>query len=313
MKTTALALLARALLLPLCASAQRPSFRCPPAESLGVCSCEGSSGMVQCDALDDADDVTRSLASKFEGPIPHLKLMNGAFTSLNAGFLANVSVERLYISNGLLEEVSPNAFSGSPGLGLMMLTNNRLREVPSEALKKLTRLLTLSLFGNRISKLNGSSLAKLGNLKFLVLSNNCIEYIEPGVFSPSLEHLGLARNNLTSLNGAIRNLGSLEWLFAGSNQIESLAGELDGLVSLKVLNLEDNKLTSLEGAFKDLRSLKTLSLPNNWIEYIGEAFAPFKAPFASEPFQEPLGHAGASGVREPHAASVVRLVWKLFD
>lgn len=254
--------------------ADRPRFECPAAGTLGACSCDESPAQVVCRGLDDADDVSRSLANNFNSPIPQLKLLDGSFSSLSAGFLANVSVERLYINGSQLERVSPNAFSGASSLGFLMLAENQLREAPSEALKKLPRLLTLSLYGNRIARLNASSLATLRKLKFLVLSYNKIDYLEPGVFSPGLERLVLSKNNLSTLNGAIRNLGSLEWLFAGSNQIKTVAGELDGLFSLKLLNLDNNKLTSLEGSFTSLRSLQTLSLRSNWIEHIGDAFAP---------------------------------------
>lgn len=58
------------------------------------------------------------------------------------------------------------------------------------------------------------------------MANNDISKIEKHALPKSLKHIHLGINKLNSLNGALRDLDSLEWIFINGNNLKSIDNEL---------------------------------------------------------------------------------------
>ena len=63
-------------------------------------------------------------------------------------------------------------------------------------------------------------------IQFLMMGDNDIVTVEKDALPLHLRHLHIGLNRLTTLNGTIRHLRSLEWLFIYSNKLVSIENEL---------------------------------------------------------------------------------------
>eukprot|EP00347_Sterkiella_histriomuscorum_P007790 403347554 len=146
-----------------------------------------------------------------------------------------------------------------------------------ELLLSLNNLLVLNLSYNQISRVQ--NLPK--NLRELYLTGNQIDYIDSRLRVPSLVHLGLGFNNLTSeyLAQIVVSFPGLFSLDLAFNQLDSLAGVIDNLMQLpdlRMLSLIGNPLT-LTTKYRDIlkQRLKMLKVLDN-IPTLNESDSPKK-------------------------------------
>lgn len=128
-----------------------------------------------------------------------------------------------------------------------------------------------------VRELKTGDLQSLRSIKHLIMSINELESIEPGAFPPSLTSLHIGRNQLTSLNGTLRDLGKLRMLFINSNNLTTLENELpnesDNLFMLMAM---DNLLESLPESLKTFPNLDTIFIDENRLTTLNRTFAQSK-------------------------------------
>lgn len=63
-------------------------------------------------------------------------------------------------------------------------------------------------------------------IEHLLVAGNQISKIEKHALPKALKHIHLGINNLSTLNGALRDLDNLEWIFINANHLKSIDNEL---------------------------------------------------------------------------------------
>lgn len=149
----------------------------------------------------------------------------------------------------------------------LILTHNALSTLPSE-IGSLDKLKLLDASNNKLSDIP-ASLYSLKSLHTLILSHNCLTDVSfPAVSGkddvfPSLHHLDVVENQLTSLPPFVYRTHSLQELVASDNLIGSLESTVGSLASLKQMDMRRNKLTSIPFELTICTKLKTLRLEEN--------------------------------------------------
>ena len=209
-------------------------------------------------------------AGDFSGLVnlEHLRL-TGDMRSLPVGVFEGLdSLEKLYLHNNSLTELTAGAFKGLDNLESLRLDNNSLTELPVGVFDGLDNLESLRLDNNSLSGLPVGVFDGLANLERLYLNGNNLGALPVGVFDglDNLEGLGLSGNSLSELPvGVFDGLANLEWLYLNGNNLGALpVGVFDGLANLEGLGLSGNSLTELPvGLFDGLANLEWLSLNHN--------------------------------------------------
>lgn len=145
------------------------------------------------------------------------------------------------------------------------MANNKIKKI--EGLSTLINLRKIDLGANRIRKMESSQLSSLINLEELWLGKNKIEKIEGLSNLKKLRRLDVQSNRLTSINGLIGQIDSLEELYLAHNGIgDEGAMEEDGLQlqfqNLTTLDLSKNRLKSCR-PFAHIDTLNELWLSQN--------------------------------------------------
>ncbi|KAI8483856.1 hypothetical protein Bbelb_383830 [Branchiostoma belcheri] len=164
-------------------------------------------------------------------------------------------LERLNISQNVIERIPPSIKEMSAGLKELWLGGNRIQNVP-EDLCYLANLEILYL-GHRQYKDGGNMISDLpknfGQLK-------------------KLHTLYLYANKFTKLPEVIFQLPSLRDLDAGKNTIRHLPEEMHHLKKLTMLKVDDNLLTELPNALCRLNNLFKLDIRGNSITFLPVEF-----------------------------------------
>lgn len=138
-------------------------------------------------------------------------------------------------------------------------------------------------------------LQNLPYLQHIVLAGNRLSILEEKSLPVITKQLHVGRNQLTSLNGTLREMSELEWLFINSNRLTSIDGQLPqngklvlihatnnlleklpqdlkNLQKIETLFFQHNLITSLDGAVSKSKKLKRLQLSNNKIKMVSKIF-----------------------------------------
>ncbi|KAJ6641720.1 Leucine-rich repeat-containing protein 15, partial [Pseudolycoriella hygida] len=154
------------------------------------------------------------------------------------------------------------------------LSENNLEEIPRHILQHMPYISTLDLGICRIRKVYLEDLRSLKYLRNLVLVSNHLSMLEKDSLPHMIRYLHLGRNNLTSLNGTLRELQDMEVLFINDNHLQSLDDELPpefrNMTHLDSLYFNDNKLVALDGVFMYGSNIEALYAFKNRIEYLAE-------------------------------------------
>lgn len=112
----------------------------------------------------------------------------------------------------------------------------------------------------------------------LNLSNCGLNYFPSEILKlTSLTHLGLRRNNITSVMRNIGFLSDLEYLNLRLNELKKLPGSIGLLTKLKYLNLSSNNLMEIPESIGNLGILKELNLSNNKLKVIPDSIGNLKS------------------------------------
>lgn len=132
------------------------------------------------------------------------------------------------------------------------------------------RIATLDLARGKIKIMKSDDFASLPRLRHLVIASNEITTIEPGALPPSLVNLHVGKNNLTTLNGTVRDLHNLKLLFVNENELTTLEDELPvGSPNLIMILAPSNKFEYLPSSIKTLPNLESVYFYNNRLKTLG--------------------------------------------
>lgn len=175
-------------------------------------------------------------------------LQQGVFSPLKDAALID-------ISHNTLNRIHENAFEGLEGrLQMLNLSHNLLGELYSYHFAFLTNLRVLDLSYNHIGALGFGSFRGLPRLKALFLTGNSLRVLGVPAALPSLDHLQLSDNRLTS---------------SSVSRITQFAPNITHL------NLESNRLTNLGDVYTFVTRLKRLQHlffggnPTSWCTVAG--------------------------------------------
>lgn len=174
----------------------------------------------------------------------------------------------------------------------MSLSNNHLKEIPRHVLSHMPKIVTMDLAHGRIEAIQTEDFRHLNDIRYLVLVNNNIKIVEKDSIPKTVRILHLGRNNLTTLNGTLRDIENMDVLFlnennlttlddelpiksihfksltAHHNKLQNLTQDLKKFSYLDTMYLSDNEIKSLNGVFRNASYIQTLSAHNNKIDYL---------------------------------------------
>lgn len=187
-----------------------------------------------------------------------------------------------------------SSFRNLSNLSYFSLADNHLEEIPRHIFTHMPRIVTMDLSHGRIKTILTDDFRHLNEIRYLVLVDNNIKFVEKESIPKTVRFLHLGRNNLTSLNGTLRDIDNMDVLFLNENNLTTLDGELPiksanfkSLIAhhnrlqnltqdltkfmfLDATYLSDNEIRSLNGVFRNASFIQTLSAHNNKIEYLAE-------------------------------------------
>lgn len=159
---------------------------------------------------------------------------------------------------------------------MLGLSDNSFEEIPTEVFVHMENMATLDLSRGKIKKIKKGDFSNMPNVAHLLLSNNHIATIEDD-FPSKLQSLHIGHNNITDLNGSVRNLNKLKLIFINDNNITDLEGEIPTSGSLTTILAHNNKIKRMPSDFKSLSNLENVYITNNAIKSFDGIFSHAKA------------------------------------
>lgn len=163
-----------------------------------------------------------------------------------------------------------SSFQNLTKIEYLSLANNDLEEIPKHILSHMPKIGTLDLGLGWIRKIHYDDFLHLKNIGCLVLVSNRISMLEKNSIPSTLRSLHLGRNNITSLNGTLRQLNEMHLLFLNDNIIETLDEQLPQ--NLKTIIAHHNRLTHLPREMETMSHLDSLYFNHNQLRSLDGVF-----------------------------------------
>nr|XP_061843185.1 toll-like receptor 5 [Nerophis lumbriciformis] len=128
------------------------------------------------------------------------------------------------LSGNKVNQIHKGAFEGQEGLKALNLSWNLLGEIYSHSFAPLRNLQVLDLSSNHIGVLGFQAFRGLLSLKVLKLTGNSLRQLGFPSPLPSLHHLYLKDNKLTSMDGFSVFASNITYLNIEGNRVENLLG-----------------------------------------------------------------------------------------
>ncbi|XP_046395862.1 leucine-rich repeat-containing G-protein coupled receptor 4-like [Ischnura elegans] len=209
-----------------------------------------------------------------------LFLQNNKLKSLDGTIKHLKKLQRLHLTDNLLETISSDNFAELESLQHLEAGFNRLTSLNS-SLQSLHSLSTLNLTHNLLTEFSLQEIKGLKKLHTVDLSHNLIKKLDGKIeFQNHVEthtrvlELRLEYNQLEELGGVLGGLSTLQKLNLSHNLLQKIApDDLINLDDLKILDISHNKLTTLEETSKtELPKLEELIANNNLLTTVGPDF-----------------------------------------
>lgn len=282
--------------------AQVASLHCSVRREISPCTCaphEYSTDTiyVNCEGVGSFNQVFDALQNKLNPDLNiWLKITHSQLEDLETRTFndMNIKIKNLKLNYDQLSTLPESSFRNLSEVQYLGLSENFLEEIPRHILNHMPYVATLDLGLCRIRKVQLEDLRMLKYLRHLVLVSNHLSMLEKNSLPNTISYLHLGRNNLTSLNGTLREMQDMEVLFINNNHLTSLDDELPlgskrlmmiiahhnelehlpqefrNLSHLDSLYFNDNKLVALDGVFKYGSNIQVLYAFKNKIEYLAE-------------------------------------------
>ena len=173
----------------------------------------------------------------------------------------------------LFSSVPIPAFHNLTKIDVLSLADNLVEEIPKEVFEHTPNLGTLDIARGRIKMIRHDDFKSLKRLEHLVLATNEISVLEKDSFPHTIKSLHIGRNNISSLNGTLRNLNDLSILFINSNNLTTLDDELPLAPKLLMLMASNNRLVKLPEMMKHLIGQNTCFINENEIRSLDGLFS----------------------------------------
>ncbi|RZF40838.1 hypothetical protein LSTR_LSTR003348 [Laodelphax striatellus] len=232
--------------------------------------CEGMANFTQVlgalkNRFDATDKIKLTIAYSTLEDLPQLSLQD-------LGFI----IKQLKLSHNNIRDLPGSAFLGLSNVESLTLSENTLQEIPSDVLKHMPHIKTLDLGFCQIENVTNSDFQDVTELRSLMLAGNRISQIDPWAFPKKLRHLHIGNNEITDLNGALKELYDLDWLFFNNNSISTLDGQLPAATpnsNLNALHFGRNKIERFPSDFRNLQSIDRMFGSHNSITALNGALA----------------------------------------
>ena len=174
-----------------------------------------------------------------------------------ASFYEYSILEKIFLSNNLISEVTNNDFKYLGSLVELYLNFNKISFIGNGSLSYLVKLERLCLQNNNLVELESNTFYGLFRLRFLNLSSNRIEIIDKNLFKDllSINTLDLSSNNLYTIqDNSTLKLVQLETLYLQNNlNLKIIEKSLTGLqnienvfISIEIFNYSLNKINFIK-------------------------------------------------------------------
>lgn len=177
-----------------------------------------------------------------------------------------VNLQNLTLSNNLIAEITPDAFTDANRLLNLDLSGNIITDVAKGTFNNTNMISSLSLANNVLATV--PDICPMFHLKFLNLSENRISAILSGAFCnylTILEYLYLSNNVITTIEArAFYSLPNLKYLDLSGNRLRQLPAHWGYSSNIQELHLERNNFTELDSmSLVNIKDLKNVYLDGN--------------------------------------------------
>ncbi|KAG7312881.1 hypothetical protein JYU34_001267 [Plutella xylostella] len=216
-------------------------------------------------------------AFKILGNLTTLRLVDHRITTLGkdifSGSEAAARLERLHIADGLVSDVSADAFQNLKKLKTLDLHGNRLATLKRSQFKGLRDTEVLDLSYNNITKLDGSHIGDLTKLGWCNASHNNIGEIPRGMFARNtvIKVVHLDNNKIKKLDtNSFRGMRFLRRLYLQDNRISSIGvGTFASVTRIGTVDLARNQITAVHyQMFQQSKYAEIINLAENNITKI---------------------------------------------
>lgn len=249
--------------------AQVASVHCEVRREISPCTCEqilANKILVECDGVGSFNQVVDALHSKFDRNTSiQLTITNSQLDDLETRTFEdmNITLKNLKLNFDNLKTIPDAPFRNLSQLHYLGLADSHLEEVPRHLWQHMPHIGSVDLARGNIKGIREDDFKGLPIISTLVLSSNKIKYIEKNSLPNHLTMIHLGRNELTTLNGTLRDMNGLIILFLNGNHLTSIENELPIAPNLHLVMLQSNHLTKLPDNLKLLPRLKNVYVGDN--------------------------------------------------
>lgn len=192
--------------------------------------------------LNGLQNISKTL---FQRHLQLAVLNDNAITSIKGLFENSPQLFAIILSNNRIFDIS-QSFQNLKNLRLVGLGGNDIKRVSNGNFEGLEQMNFLNLSFNNIELIEAKSFRGLKNLHFLFLSGNCFKNLNGSLQNLPLVELFADSACLDNINSEdFSGLTKLTNLSLSNNNITSVDGAFRDLESLLFLNISGNKLTTL--------------------------------------------------------------------
>ncbi|CAK1548835.1 unnamed protein product [Leptosia nina] len=190
-----------------------------------------------------------------------------------AGSLAAGKLEKVHLANGLISDISPDAFQNLKKLRTLDLHGNRLVSLKRSQFKGLRETEVLDLSYNNLTKLDGSHIGDLTKLGWCNASHNNLPDIPRGMFARNtlIKVVHLDNNKIKKLDtNSFRGMRFLRRLYLQDNQISDVGhGTFSAVTRIGTIDLARNLITKVDyQMFQQVKYAEIVNLAENKIKLI---------------------------------------------
>ncbi|CAH0599912.1 unnamed protein product [Chrysodeixis includens] len=190
-----------------------------------------------------------------------------------AGSEAAGRLERLHLSNGLINDLSPDTFQVLKKLKTLDLHGNKLATLKRSQFKGLRDTEVLDLSYNNIVKLDGSHIGDLTKLGWCNASHNQIGEIPRAMFARNslIKVVHLDNNKIKKLDtSSFKGMRFLRRLYLQDNQISDIGrGTFSAVTRIGTVDLARNHITKVDyQMFQQVKYAEHINLAENKITII---------------------------------------------
>lgn len=183
------------------------------------------------------------------------------------------NLEKLYITNGKLSQISNTVFTPLKKLKTLDLHGNAIVELKKNQFKGMKNIDFLDMSFNQIKKIDGSHIGDLSNLGWLNLSNNAIEDLGRSIFGRNnlLKVLNLNYNRVKKIDvNTFRGMRLIRRLFLSNNNISDVGrSTFSTMTRIGTIDMSYNFIKKIDfQMFYELNYVEKIDVSHNQVTEI---------------------------------------------